>query len=137
MKRIYIMLVTLAAIFSIVLLFGCGGHSSPSVSVQGNVQESETTGTVEGRTWWYTDTDPNQSLLGGVHFTFSSGGQTYSTDSEKGGWGWYSIALPSSAAPGIRYTIRATAENCEPYEGEVTVVTGTSIKKDITMKLMR
>ena len=126
----------LAVIFLSILLLGCGEHSSPgtSVTTQGNVQETKNTGTVEGNTW-YTDTDPNQRPINGVHITFSAGGQTYSTDS--GHWGSYSIQLPSSSEPGISYTIYATAENCQPYEGEVTVVTGISIRKDIVIKYIR
>jgi len=130
-------LVVLAVILSVGLILGCGGQSSPSASVQGNVQEARNTGTVEGRTW-YTDTDPNPRILMGVHFTFSSGGQTYSTDSIKDwGFGWYSIELPASSEPGISYTVYATAENCQPYEGEVSVVTGASVTKDIVFKLIR
>jgi hypothetical protein len=132
MRRTYIILMALAVIFSAILLLGCGKHNSPSSSIQGNTQVSKNTGTVEGNTW-YTDTDPNQRLINGVHITFSAGGQTYSTDS--GHWGWYSIQLPSSSEPGINYTIYATAENCQPYDGEVTVVTGTSVMKDIVLVL--
>lgn len=93
-------LAVLAVICLTVILLGCSGPSSLGDSVQETVQQAKNTGTVEGRTW-YTDTDPNPRILGGVHFTFSAGGQTYSIDSEKGGWGWYSIELPSSSEPGI------------------------------------
>ena len=140
-KRI---LVALAVIFLPVLLLGCGegssssGPGTTSVSIVGTDVVSGDTGTVEGRTW-YTDpnrhTDPNQNITKGVHIIFSAGGREYSTDSKE--WGWYSIELPSSSEPGISYTIHATLSGCQPYEGEVTVVTGTSIMKDIVMVLTR
>jgi hypothetical protein len=136
MRIFYIITVVLAVIFSTVLLLGCGEHSSPSepVTIQGNAQESENTGTVEGVTW-YTDTNPDKRLIKGVHITFSAGGQTYSTDSVP--TAFYSIKLPSSSEPGIRYKIKATAEGCQPYEGEVFVVTGTSVLKDIVVVLTK
>ena len=134
MRRTYIILMALAVIFLTILLLGCGEHNSPSPSVQGNTQVSKNIGTVEGRTW-YTDTNPDQRLIKGVNITFSAGEQTYSTES--GISGWYSIELPSSSEPGISYTIHATAEGCQPYDGEVTVVTGTSVMKDIVLVLTK
>jgi len=135
-------LIALAVIFSLVALLGCGEHSSPSGSgttsagTVGTGVVSGDTGTVDGRTWY---TDPNRNppvnLIKGVHITFSAGGRTYSTDSEL--MAWYSIKLPSSPEPGTRYTVHATAYSCQPYEGEVAVVTGTSITKDIVMVLTR
>lgn len=136
MRSNYIILVALTAIFSTVLLLGCSEHSSTSepVTIQGYVQESENTGTVEGFTW-YTDKNPEKRLIKGVHITFSAGGQTYSTDSVP--TAFYSIKLPSSSEPGVRYTIKATAEDCQPFEGDVFVVTGTSVLKDIVVVLTK
>ena len=132
MKKL--ILVALAVIIWPVLLLGCSDLGSPSGSatIQGNVEELENTGTVEGRTWYM---NPDRNLLKGVHITFTSGGQTYSTDS--GLVGWYSIELPSTSEPGISYTIHATAEGCQPYEGNITVVAGRSIMRDIEMVMTR
>jgi hypothetical protein len=132
MRRTYIILIALAVFFSTILLLGCGKHNSTSSSIQGNTQVSENIGNVEGTTW-YTDTNPDQRLITGVHLTFSTGGQTYSTDSRE--LGWYYIELPSSSEPGISCTIHATAEGCRPYDGEISVVTGATITKDIVLVL--
>ncbi len=134
-KRI---LVTYAAIFSAVLLLGCGTRGSPSASrtVQETLGASVVTGetaTLQGRTW-YTD-GPNKGLTMAIHMTFSAGGRTYSTDS--GAWGAYLIDLPSSAGPGMRYTIHATAEGYQSYDGEVTVVTGADNVKEIELAVIK
>jgi hypothetical protein len=134
MKGTCTILIALAVFFSTILLLGCGKHNSTSSSIQGNTPVSKNIGTVEGTTW-YTDKNSDQRLITGVHITFSTGGQTYSTDSRE--LGWYSIELPSNSEPGIDYKIVATAEDCQPYEGDISVVTGASTTRDIVLVLTK
>ena len=88
----------------------------------------------EGFTW-YTDKNPEKRLIKGVHITFSAGGQTYSTDSVP--TAFYSIKLPSVRSLGSVTQSKRQPKIANLLRGDVFVVTGTSVLKDIVVVLTK